>query len=315
MTTKKRVLKDLDFSGEKSHIALVHKDQGGAASGANFVVVSKSRLDPEIVAKAAKIRVTMDICEFLERFFHIYGSDAMVLASLMGYEMEDGEDEPQSYEDYIKEKVSAFELLEDMEESEDPAEMMKSLSGDDYIKVLKSQALVEKAFRKQDRLAKKNPAGNTAKEEDTEVVKSNESVNSNAEVDPSGENTTKDKKMDDVVNLQKALDDQKVELEKALAEVAAMQAEKKEQVLKSKIAQIAEVMKDQTQAEVVAKAALKLESEDEFNSFVQVIKSLNEQIEKSALFQEQGTTVNTEAEVKVSESRVADLLKAQFAKK
>lgn len=313
MTTKKRVLKDLDFSGEKSHIALVHKTQGGAASGANYVLVAKSQLDPEIVMKASKIRVTMSIPEFLERFFHIYGCDAMALASLMGYEMED-EDEPQSYEDYIKEKVSAFELLEDMEESEDPEEMMKSLSGDDYIKVLKSQALVEKAFRKQDRLAKKNPAGNTAKEEDTEVVKSNESVNSNAEVDPSGENT-KDKNMEDVVSLQKALDDQKVELEKALAEVAAMQAEKKEQVLKSKIAQIAEVMKDQAQAEVVAKAALKLESDEDFNSFVQVLKGMHEQIEKSALFQEQGTTVNTEAEVKVSESRVADLLKAQFAKK
>jgi len=314
MTTKKRVLKDLDFSGENSHIALVHKTQGGAASGANYVLVAKSQLDPEIVLKASKIRVTMSIPEFLERFFHIYGCDAEVLANLLGYEPEDGEDEPQSYEDYIKEKVSAFELLEDMEESEDPEEMMKSLSGDDYIKVLKSQALVEKAFRKQDRLAKKNPAGNTAKEEDTEVVKSNESVNSNAKVDPSGENT-KDKSMDDIVELNKALDEQKVQLEKAMQVIAAMEAEKKEQVLKSKIAQIAEVMKDQTQAEVVAKAALKLESEDEFNSFVQVIKSLNEQIEKSALFQEQGTTVNTEAEVKVSESRVADLLKAQFAKK
>lgn len=313
MTTKKRVLKDLDFSGDKSHIALVHKDQGGPASGADYKLVIKSRLDPEIVAKAAKIRVTMDICEFIERFFHIYGSDAMVLASLMGYEMDD-EDEPQSYEDYIKEKVSAFEIFEEMEESEDPEEMMKSLSGDDYIKVLKSQALVEKAFRKQDRLAKKNPAGNTAKEEDTEVVKSNESVNSNAKVDPSGENT-KDKKMDEIVSLQKALDDQKVELEKALAAVAAMEAEKKEQVLKSKIAQIAEVMKDQVQAEIVAKAALKLESEEDFTSFVQVIKSLHEQIEKSALFQEQGTTIDTEATQKVSESRVSELLKAQFAKK
>lgn len=313
MTTKKRVLKDLDFSGDKSHIALVHKDQGGPANGADYKLVIKSRLDPEIVAKAAKIRVTMDICEFIERFFHIYGSDAMVLASLMGYEMED-EDEPQSYEDYIKEKVSAFEIFEEMEESEDPEEVMKSLSGDDYLKVLKSQALVEKAFRKQDRLAKKNPAGNTAKEEDTEVVKSNESVNSNAKVDPSGENT-KDKKMDEIVSLQKALDDQKVELEKALAAVAAMEAEKKEQVLKSKIAQIAEVMKDQAQAEIVAKAALKLESEEEFASFVQVLKSLHEQIEKSALFQEQGTTIDTEATQKVSESRVSELLKAQFAKK
>ena len=38
----KRKLKDIDFSREDSHIALVHKDQGGCASGANYKLVLKA---------------------------------------------------------------------------------------------------------------------------------------------------------------------------------------------------------------------------------------------------------------------------------
>lgn len=38
----KRRLKDIDFSREDSHIALVHKDQGGPASGANYKLVLKA---------------------------------------------------------------------------------------------------------------------------------------------------------------------------------------------------------------------------------------------------------------------------------
>lgn len=302
-------LSDVTFEHEGAHVALVAKQQGGGAVGHNYALLMKSARSPEVIQKMQSVQVTMELPDFLEKFFMLWEDEAKVLAHMMGYrepaetQAEENDEDQMKFDKWVEENIGSIEVMKSLKSSEFLELDVAKLSDEDYLALLQDQKKIEKAMHD---IAASKEAGSTVLVEDKQAV------------EPKGSKVTKSKgkiNMDEIEVLQKSLDEQKVQLEKAMQVIASMEAEKKEQVLKSKIAQIADVMKDQTQAEVVAKAALKLESEDEFNSFVQVIKSLNEQIEKSALFQEQGTTVNTEAEVKVSESRVADLLKAQFAKK
>lgn len=303
MATKaKRNLKNLTFEHEGAHVALTSKAQQGPANGHDYALVLKADRPKEVIEKIQTIAVEMELPDFLKKFFYLWEDEAEALAYMMGYrepaetQAEEDTEDKMKFDKFMKENIGTIEIMQSLKDSKFLELDAAKLSDEDYLALLQDQKKIEKAMH--DIAASK--AGSTKA------------------VEPVGSKVTKSKgkeNMEEITQLQKALDDQKVQLEKALAAVAAMEAEKKEQVLKSKIAQIAEVMKDQAQAEIVAKAALKLESEEEFTSFVQVIKSLHEQIEKSALFQEQGTTIDTEATQKVSESRVGELLKAHFAKK
>jgi len=118
-----------------------------------------------------------------------------------------------------------------------------------------------------------------------------------------------------LVDIQKALDANKEELQKARDIIAQFEQEKKELVIKSKTAQFA-VVKDEAVRAPIIKAALSLESEDDFAAFLAAITTMQANvetsqgfIEKSALFQEQGATVQTEVANK--ESAVARILKAK----
>ena len=118
--------------------------------------------------------------------------------------------------------------------------------------------------------------------------------------------------------LQKSLDDSKVELQKALDTIAEFQKEKQEQIQKSKTAQFTAVIKDEKLQAPIVKAALSLESEDDFVAFLAAITSMQTNIEttqgfieKSALFQEQGAS--TSEEPKSNESAVAKLVKSRLA--
>lgn len=310
MATKaKRNLKNLTFEHEGAHVALTSKAQQGPANGHDYALVLKADRPKEVIEKIQTIAVEMELPDFLKKFFYLWEDEAEALAYMMGYrepaetQAEEDTEDKMKFDKFMKENIGTIEIMQSLKDSKFLELDAAKLSDEDYLALLQDQKKIEKAMHD---IAASKEAGSTVLVEDKQAV------------EPKGSKVTKSKgkiNMDEVVALQKSLDEQKVQLEKAMAVIASMEAEKKEQVLKSKIAQIAEVMKDQTQAEIVAKAALKLESEEEFTSFVQVIKSLHEQIEKSALFQEQGTTIDTEATQKVSESRVSELLKAQFAKK
>ena len=109
----KRKLSSIDFSGEQSHLALVHKDQG-PANGADYKLVMKSNKNftDEVIAKATQIRVTMDIEDFLCQFYGLYYEDAEVLARALGFETAQDdtvETSASTYEDYINSKVQAIE--------------------------------------------------------------------------------------------------------------------------------------------------------------------------------------------------------------
>ena len=94
-TKAKRKLTDITFEHEGAHLALVHKMQGGAANGySTLVMKSLDNRSPEFIQEASQIRVTLSLPDFLEKFFHVWGDDAEVLAAMFGYvESEDDSNE------------------------------------------------------------------------------------------------------------------------------------------------------------------------------------------------------------------------------
>ena len=114
--------------------------------------------------------------------------------------------------------------------------------------------------------------------------------------------------------VEKALEDQKIALEKALAQVKQYEDEKKEAIVKSKTEAVRAVVKDEKQAAVVVKAALALEDQADFDALVEVFKSMNDLLEKSGLFQEQGVSAEA-AEDKPGETKLMKALKARHQAK
>lgn len=141
----KRKLSDIDFSREDSHVALVSKEQGGPANGADYALVIKAtNFSEEFIEKASKIRVTLELPEFLNKFFGMYYEDAELLARMFGYEPEQmGEPQLVTYEDYIQSKLQSFEVLKSL--NEEGVAALANLREDEYLALLEDQLLIEKA--------------------------------------------------------------------------------------------------------------------------------------------------------------------------
>lgn len=326
----KRKLTNIDFSGETSHIALVHAEQGGCASGANYKLALKNtNFSQEFIEKMQQIRVTLSIPDFLEKFFHLYGSDAEVLARMLGYvpEENDKEDEYDSnwYENYIQEKLDSFEILKSLKDSESIASTLATLDEKQYLLMLTDQATLEKALNKKESelvalATESDNSTHASVEKSVEVSTSKSTKSKETLMTKQVENSTEMVEKSLMVTLQKALDDQAVELQKALEAIAVHQKEKQEQIQKSKTAQFTAVIKDEKLQAPIVKAALSLESEDDFVAFLAAITSMQTNIEttqgfieKSALFQEQGAS--TSEEPKDKESAVARILKSKQTNK
>ena len=332
MTTEKktrkprRKLSDIDFSGEGAHIALVSKEQGGPANGADYAVVIKARqFSEEFIEKMQQVRVTMELPDFLQKFFNMWEGDAKVLAYMMGYvepaetQEEERMEAQEDFQEWIKARMEGFEILKSMKESS-IAEVLSEVSEDDYLALLNDQERIEKAFDKADKESKSakteddtSQIGTEVEKQDeveTSVVKQANKENSMSKKDENQSPELVEKAAVDAI--QKAFDEQKEKLEKALETLAAYEAEKKEMIVKAKTAQLQEVV-DAKHLDVIAKAALALESDEDFNAFVSVMKEIKASVEKSALFEEQGASGETQEAVK--ESGVAKVLKAQFKSK
>lgn len=327
--TAKRKLSDISFQHDGAHVALVSKTQGGGANNANYALVLKAnKFSQEYIEKMQQVRVTMELPEFLRKFFNVYYEEADVLAKMLGYvPPEQTSSTEYNYEDYIQSKLESFEVLKSVYDSESIADVLSGLDETEYLAMLQDQAVLEKALSKVDKqLSTENKSD----------VKSDNSTNASVEnkVEPSGSkvNKSKENKMtvksevveptvemiekSAFVDIQKSLDETKVELQKALEIVKQFEQEKKELIAKAKSAKFDAVVKDEKVRTAVVKAALSLESEDDFEAFLAAITSMANSIEtsqgfieKSALFQEQGATVETEVANK--ESAVARILKAK----
>lgn len=297
----KRKLTNFTFEGEDSAIALVGPAVGGPAnSRTTLITKSLNKRSPEFIQKATSIQVTLSIPEFLEKFYGIWGSDQMVLASLMGYEAPEKEDD-WSYEDWIEEKISSYKIIKSLNESNDITESLAALSDEEYLSLLTDQVTIEKALEE------------FAKEANAPKVDTSTPVEKVVEVKTSKSKNNKGKSMNEV-ELQKALDENKVALQKAQELIASFEAEKKASIAKAKSDKVKAVLKDEKQAAVLIKSVLALETDEEVDALVSLVKSLVEQAEQSDAFKELGASGDAK-EVVEAEPLVTSLLKAQFAPK
>lgn len=324
-TTKrkaKRKLSDISFEKEGAHVALVSKEQGGPANNHDYALVLKAnKFSEEFIQKMQQVRVTMELPEFLRKFFGMYYEDSKILAAMLGY-VEPAQEDTQTYEDYIQSQLQAFEVLKAANDAESLADVLSGLDETEYLAMLNDQELLEKAFANVAKATTESAPTASAEGTDTspacEVTKEEVSTSVNKEelekskMDEDVKIETVEKAQFELV--QKALDEQKVELQKALEVIAQFEAEKKEAINKAKTEQVKAIVKDESKVEAIAKAALSLESEEDFTAFLTAMTALTAAVETSEMFVEKGASTQEE-EPKVQESAVAKLLKAKQATK
>ena len=304
----KRNLSEIDFSQEGGHVALVCKDQNGPANGHDYALLLKSsNRSPEFIQKASMVKVEMEITEYLRKFFNLYWDDAEVLARSLGfttaeqdYEAKEAESEEEySYTSWIDKKVASIQVIKSLKESDNLIKAVSVLSEDDYLSILKDQELVEKALKEYSPVTKSNKELETMPQAEVQEVKA----------EPVAELIAKSQF--DLV--QKALDEQKVELQKALELVEQFKQEKKEALTKARFEVLKAAVKDTAKAEVLFKALNLVEDETEFQAVVKAVGDLALQVEQSNLFSEQG--VSGDAGESIEENPVAKILKAKYGQK
>lgn len=344
-----RKIKKFDFSDENATVSLVGESAGGPANGIfTLITKSKKNVSEEFLKKASKVKVELDITEYLTRFYGLWYEDAEILARALGFTTQRMEDEAEdaaegendwNYEDYLNEKVASIEIMKSLHESENIEKALLELSEEDYLKVLQDQEIVEKAFveiekackGKGTKPVKKNSTArveslvknSTANAEDTSTnvdvekgeEKSSVVKNKNKGNKPMTKEVQTIEQQVEVIakaqfdEIQKALEDQKVELQKALDLVKQYETEKKEVIAKSRKEQLEKAAGKH--AEVIFKACGELEEE----LFVEVVKAfadMQEQINKSAAFKELGANVGDVEDQ--NESPIAKALQARLAK-
>ena len=303
-----RVLKDLDFSKEGCAVALVGPSVGGAANNYTTLIAKSLNFSEEFIKKMQAVQVTLELPEFLERFFGLYGSDAEVLARLMGYVEDTKEDEAEQedyWENYIQERLSAFKVLETLNESESVQKSLADLTEDEYLAVLNDQkyleGIIEKAKLQKDATgvsgAVKSPKGRVSKKKEIPMTQEVEMVEKSQ-----------------LAAVEKALAEQQTLLQKALDTVAKYEAEKKEAIVKARFDQVKQAVANEEVATILFKAVGLVEDEAVFVEVVKALGDMKALVEKSAMFQEVGASAEESAPA-VEESVVTKLLKAQFGVK
>ena len=194
----KRKIKALDFSGANAAVALVSKDQGGGANGMTTLLIKGANFSDEFVEKASKIKVEMDIVEYLERFYNIYGESAEVLARALGFttkrqekyalkqqeemledkeqmldpERPDYDSDEKDWEDYVTSRVASLEIMKSLYEAESITDAISALDEDEYLMFLEDQQMLEKAFAEVEKLQKESEPvkANDASNEDNKAA-------------------------------------------------------------------------------------------------------------------------------------------------
>ena len=313
MTQKaKRKLSEISFDHEGAHLALCSKSQGAANNWNKALIMKGHNFSPEFIQKMQQIQVTYELPDFLRKVMGLYYEDAELLARMMGYVEPEKEEEDYDdwYENYIEEKLQSFTIIKSLHEAKNLPEALSKLTEQDYLDVLQDQVLIEKALKTELDKEEKSSKADTS----TKVEKQVEASASKVTKKNKGKQMTQETEQvekSQLVEVQKALEGKEVELQKALSKLAEIEEAQKQAIVKSKTEAVKAVVKDEKQAAVVVKAALALEDQADFDALIAVFKSMNDLLEKSGLFQEQG--VSAEAAEDNKESKLAQVIKSKYA--
>ena len=325
----KRKLTDITFEHEGAHLALVHKAQGGAASGYKTLVMkSVDNRSPEFIEKASQVKVTLSLPDFLEKFFHVWGEDAELLATLFGYEPSEDDSEEystqsfwswyrekamehgavdswgdpitrptsQDRKEWVEDQLQGIEILKSATLAKGSADFINSLTEEQYLNLLKDQQFIEKSFKLQE--VKKDLDGESGGKP-TKGVNPKQTKASKAD--------TQEKEMTQETIEKAQYDAKEVELQKALAdiqkakeEIELFKAKEKEAVEKAREAEVVAAVVDVDASAKLFKAVKDLDAEA-FKDVVDVVKALTAKVDESEMFKEKGSP---EEGVKVAKSAV-----------
>lgn len=329
----KRRLSDFDFSKEGSHIALVHKDQGGAANGYETLIMkSTANFSQEFIQKAQRVKVEMELPEFLMRFYGMwYEDEAKELAKLFGWvdysdvadKVEDAIEGERSVElvdsnptDYVKTKLQDLDNLVSVAKASTKegkidtallANTLASLTEEQYLMLLEDQASVEKALKS----GGKKPNKKVVDKEQPIVKKADKAVHKE-------EKQMTDKVAEQEVDvvakaqydeIQKAFKEQEEQLQKATAMLEEFKQKEKEQIQKAREATLLAAVEAKDTAEKLFKAVGELEQE-QFDVVVEVVKSLVQKASDTDMFKEIGSQQEGE---QVHKSTVQKILAQKYA--
>lgn len=314
-TKAKRKISKFNFEAEGSAVALVSASQGGAANSFKTLVIkSADKYSKEFIEKAQKVQVTMEFDDFLVKFFDMWREDAKILSSILGFsedmETESEDDDLGVYNDdyfyewfdeklgddryrspteedkkaWLEYRKQGITLIKSLAESENKLELLAALSEQDYWSVLNEQKLFEKALKQKDLSGGEptTPVVDTGK-----ISKKAKTAVHNQEENPMSGNKP-EINVEDAVALKKALDDQKVELQKALEAVELFKAKEKEAVEKAREAEVTAAVEDVEASAKLFKAIKELDAEA-FKDVVEVVKSLASKVDESEMFKEKGS--------------------------
>ena len=343
----KRVLKDIDFSQEDSHIALCHKTQG-TANQAEFVVALKSNsFSEETIQKIQQVKVQLELPDFIQAFFKIEEEkDAKALAYLMGWTEDLSEEamEPQmDFEKWVASNMESFEIVKALKEADvkDYPEILSKLDEWQYLTLLQEQEQFEKGLRKQ----KSNPAA-SATEFDASTSTVQHEVNKGKGVNPvvkpkakketlmaNKENEKQETKAEFTVvekqvemieksqfeailkqmqDMKAQAEQQQVELQKAKEQVEKFEQERKEAIEKQRLVDLEAAVKHKEHAAVLHKA-LKQAEQAEFTEVVKALAAISLQAEQSDLFVEKSAAVQDKQSAE--DDHLTRLLKSKFQAK
>ena len=323
----KRKLTDINFEKEGSHLALVHKVQRGGANGRTTLVMKATdKYSPEFIEKASQVKVTLSLPDFLEKFFHVWGEDAELLATLFGYEpSEDGSEEystqsfwswyrekamehgavdswgdpitrptSQDRKEWVEDQLQGIEILKSATLAKGSADFINSLTEEQYLGLLKDQQFIEKSFKLQE--VKKDLDGESGGKP-TKGVNPKQTKASKADTQENKMETIEKAQYDaKEVELQKALAD----IQKAKEEIELFKAKEKEAVEKAREAEVVAAVVDVDASAKLFKAVKDLDAEA-FKDVVDVVKALTAKVDESEMFKEKGSP---EEGVKVAKSAV-----------
>lgn len=323
----KRKLTDINFEKEGSHLALVHKVQGGGANGRTTLVMKATdKYSPEFIEKASQVKVTLSLPDFLEKFFHVWGEDAELLATLFGYEpSEDSGEEystqsfwswyrekamehgavdswgdpitrptSQDRKDWVEDQLQGIEILKSATLAKGSVEFINSLTEEQYLGLLKDQQFIEKSFKLQE--VKKDLDGESGGKP-TKGANPKQTKASKADTQENEMETIEKAQYDaKEVELQKALAD----IQKAKEEIELFKAKEKEAVEKAREAEVVAAVVDVDASAKLFKAVKDLDAEA-FKDVVDVVKALTAKVDESEMFKEKGSP---EEGVEVAKSAV-----------
>jgi len=329
----KRRLSDFDFSKEGSHIALVHKDQGGAANGYETLIMkSTANFSQEFIQKVQRVKVEMELPEFLSRFYGMwYAEEAKELAKLFGWvdysdvadKVEDAIEGERSVElidsnptDYVKTKLQDLDNLVSVAKASTKdgvvdtallANALASLTEEQYLMLLEDQASVEKALKS----GGKKPNKKVVDKEQPIVKEADKAVHKEEK-----QMTEKVAEQEvDVVakaqydEIQKAFKEQEEQLQKATAMLEEFKQKEKEQIQKAREATLLAAVEAKDTAEKLFKAVGELDQEH-FDIVVEIVKSLVQKATDTDMFKEVGSQQEGE---QVHKSTVQKILAQKYA--